>query len=333
MALRTTFTLGAMGALAFMLLAGLVLWVAPSRQTSSAQDASRVTGPLISRGYTDAPAGTAVIAGDVATGGSVLTELRVNDGQRVTKDEILAVLSNYSRSDVMVRNTEAELSKTERQREAMRTGFRVTEITVQEAVLGTTELNTKLKSLEVARSGKTPEMRQLELDISQQELKREQAKLRQMVDTLETDRATIEFDISILKAKLDNAKTTREQSLVRAPLDGIVVQIYSRQGERVSGNGIAKIVDLSQLRVFADVDEVHLGRVVPGGRVDVTFRGSTSIYKGKITRIAPTVKRMQRIEPDGATSTDSRVVQVEIELDDPSSMPQVLGRETRVTFL
>ncbi|HYX02454.1 MAG TPA: hypothetical protein VE963_10230 [Reyranella sp.] len=49
--------------------------------------------------------------------------------------------------------------------------------------------------------------------------------------------------------------------------------------------------------------------------------------------MAPTVKRMQRVEPDGASSTDARVVQVEIEFDDPSSMPQVLGRETRVTFL
>jgi hypothetical protein len=36
----------------------LALWVAPSRQTSSAQDGIRPTGPLISRGYTDAPAGT-----------------------------------------------------------------------------------------------------------------------------------------------------------------------------------------------------------------------------------------------------------------------------------
>ena len=333
MARRTRFTLGAMSALAFVLLAGLALWVLPSRQTSSAQDASRVIGPLISRGYTDAPAGTAVIAGDVATGGSVLTELRVNDGQRVKKDEILAVLSNYSRSDVTVRNTEAELAKAERQRQAMHTGYRVTEIAVQETVVRTTELTVKLKALEVARSAKTPEMRQLELDISQQDLQREQAKLRQMADALDADRASIDFDVSILKAKLDNAKASREQSLVRSPLDGIVVQIFSRQGERVSPYGIAKIVDLTQLRVFADVDEVHLGRVTPGGRVDVTFRGSATIYKGKIARVAPTVKRMQRIEPDGATSTDARVVQVEIELDDPSSMPQVLGRETRVTFL
>ena len=322
-----------MGALAVVLLAGLALWVTPSRQTSSAQDAVRATGPLISRGYTDAPAGTAVIAGDPSYGGPVLTELRVVDGQRVKKDDILGVLSFYSRSDMTVHITEADLAKTERQREAMVSGFRVTEIAVQEAVVRSSATNTKLKALEMARSGKTPEMRQLELDISQHDLEKEQAKLRQLIDTLDTDRASIDYDITILKAKLDYAKTTREGSLVRSPLDGIVVQIYTRQGERVSSNGVAKIVDLSQLRVLADVDEVHLGRVVAGGKVDVTFRGSPTVYKGKIARIAPTVKRMQRIEPDGATSTDARVVQVEIELDDPSSMPQVLGRETRVTFL
>ena len=322
-----------MGALAVVLLAGLALWVTPSRQTSSAQDAVRATGPLISRGYTDVPAGTAVIAGDQSTGGHLLTELRAVDGQRVKKDDILGVLSFYSRSDITVHITEADLAKTERQREAMVSGFRVTEIAVQEAVVRSSATNTKLKALEMARSGKTPEMRQLELDISQHDLEKEQAKLRQLIDTLDTDRASIDYDITILKARLDYAETTREQSLVRSPLDGIVVQIYTRQGERVSHNGIAKIVDLSQLRVLADVDEVHLGRVVAGGKVDVTFRGSPTVYKGKIARIAPTVKRMQRIEPDGATSTDARVVQVEIELDDPSSMPQVLGRETRVTFL
>jgi multidrug resistance efflux pump len=112
-----------------------------------------------------------------------------------------------------------------------------------------------------------------------------------------------------------------------------VVQIFSRQGERISPAGIAKVVDMSQLRVLADVDELHVARLAPGGKVEVTFRGSPTVYKGTISRVAPTVKRMQRVEPDGASSTDARVVQVEIELDDPSSMPPVLGRETRVTFL
>jgi HlyD family secretion protein len=320
------------GVAIFVVVAALALWITPSRQTSSAQDAIKVNGPLISRGYTDAPAGTAVLAGN-PEGGGVLAELRVSEGQVVKRDDVIAVMSNYPKADVMVRTTEGDLEKAKRQREAMVSGYRTAEIAMQEAVVkGKTE-ESKLKTLELQRSGKQPDMKQLELNISQQDLAREEAKLRVMKETLVTDIAQIDTDIAITVAKLDNARTTREQALVRSPLNGLIVQIHTRQGERVQAGGIAKIVDMSQMHVFADVDEVHLGRLTAGGKVEITFRGSPNVYKGKIARIAPTVKRMQRVEPDGGSSTDGRVVQVEIELDDAASMPQVLGRETRVTFL
>ena len=331
MARARKFTWGAAGVVAFVVAAVLAMWMTPTRQTSSAQDGARPLGPLISRGYTDAPAGTVVIAGDPG-GGAVILELRITDGQKVKKDDILAVLSNYPKSDVAVRSTEAELNKAKQQREAMVGGYRTAEIAMQEVVVKSEAESNKLRALQMQRSGLPPDQKQLELNISQQNLEREQAKLRVQKETLESDLGQIETEISIIKSKLDNARTTREQALVRSPLDGVVVQIYSRQGERVSQSGIAKIVDLSQLRILADVDELHVGRVVPGGKVEVTFRGSPTIYKGTISRVAPTVKRMQRVEPDGGSSTDGRVVQVEIELDDPSSMPRVLGRETRVTF-
>ncbi|HYD05187.1 MAG TPA: HlyD family efflux transporter periplasmic adaptor subunit [Reyranella sp.] len=313
-------------------IAAVALWVMPARQTSSAQDGIRPSGPLISRGYTDAPTGTAVVAGD-PVGGSVLQELRVVDGQRVKKDEIIAVLSNFSKADVAVRTTEAELEKAKQTRETMVNGFRTAEIAMQEVVVKSSAEELKLKTLEMTRSGKPPDQKQLELNISQQSLEREQAKLRVQKETLASDLAQTDIDISITSAKLDQARINREQALVRSPLDGVVVQIYTRQGERIAPGGIVKIVDMSQMRVLADVDELHLGRVVPGGKVEVTFRGSPTAYRGTIARISPTVKRMQRIEPDGGSSTDARVVQVEIKLDDPSGMPQVLGRETRVTFL
>jgi multidrug resistance efflux pump len=292
----------------------------------------RRTGPLISRGYTDAPAGTVLVAG-IATGGDVISELRIVQGQQVKRDEVIAVLSNYSIADVAVRTAEADLEKNRRMREAMVSGYRLSEIAQQEVVVKTKVDENKLKVLETARSGRTPDMKQLDLSISEHELERERAKLRVLKETLQTDLAQIDTDIQISAAKLEKAKTEREQALVRSPINGTVLQIFTRQGERVNGNGIAKIVDMSQLRVFADVDEVHLGRVAVGGKVEVTFRGSTTLYRGKISSIVPSVKRMQRQEPDQGSSTDARVVQVEIELDDPSSMPQVLGRETRVTFL
>jgi HlyD family secretion protein len=263
----------------------------------------------------------------------VLLELRVADGQKVKRDEVIAVLSNYPIADVSVRSDEADLEKSKRLREAMISGYRVAEIAEQEVVVKATAEENKLKVLELQRSGKPPDQKQLELNISEQKLEREQAKLKVMKETLATDLAQIDTDIGIKQATLDNARTTRERALVRSPIDGVVVQIWTRPGERVSQYGIAKIVDMSQMRVFADVDEVHLGRIKVDGKVEVTFRGSPTVYTGKISRISPAVKRMQRTEPDNGSSTDARVVQVEITLDDLSSMPQVLGRETRVTFL
>ena len=147
----------------------------------------------------------------------------------------IAVLSNYSRADVTVRTTEAELEKAKRQREAMVSGYRDgrdRHAGGRGQARRREEL--KLKNLEVARSGKPPDMKQLELNISQQSLEREQAKLRVMKETLATDVAQIDTDISITAAKLDNARTSREQALVRSPLDGVVVQIYTRQAERIS---------------------------------------------------------------------------------------------------
>jgi len=320
-----------LGALAMLAIAGSVLGIGSHQHSGAAREGIKAVGPLISRGYTDAPAGTVVIAGDPA-GGALLLELRIVDGQRVKRDDIIAVLSNFPKADVAVRSTEAELIKAKQQREAMVSGFRTAEVAMQEAVVRAEAESNKLKALQLSRSSLPPDQKDLELNISQQNLEREQAKLRVQKETLATDLAQIEFEIDMLTAKLDEARNTREQALVRSPLDGIVVQIFTRQGEIISGNGIAKIVDLNQLRIITDVDDLHVGRVAEGGKVEVTFRGDPKIYPGKVVRVASMVKRMKRSQADMGEG-NVNLVEVEIVLDDPATMPKVLSRETRVTFL
>jgi len=332
MARAKKFRWGAVGLAILVVVAGVTLWVMPSRQTSSAQDTAKANQPpLIARGYTDAPEGTAVVAGDPA-GGSVLVELRVKDGQKVKKGEVLAVLSNYARADVTLRMAEADMVKLKQMHDFVLKGTRLSEIALQEAALKSSIEQNKLDALQRARSGKPPDQREIETSIAEQGLERQKVRLA-LMKTLENDLAQYEIDLANNQSRVDSAKRTIEDALVRSPLDGVVVQIFSRQGERVSPAGLIKIVDMNQLRVLADVDELHVSRLKPGGKVDVTFRGNNDVYKGTIERIAPTVKRMQRVEPDGGSSTDARVVQVEIKIDDTSSMPPVLGRETRVTFL
>ena len=113
----------------------------------------------------------------------------------------------------------------------------------------------------------------------------------------------------------------------------MVVEIFTRQGETLAGRlGIAKIVDMRQLRVMADVDELHLARLVPGARVEVTFRGSRRVYKGTIVRAPMMVTRVKRSRADLGLGS-AHTVEAEIQFDDPTSIPQMLDHEARVTFL
>jgi len=319
------------GAAAVAVIALAMTFGLPDLPVGSAQNkSSEAHGPLISRGYTDAPAGTAIIAGD-PVGGAVLSELRIKNGQAVKRDEIIAVLNNYAISDVEVRRIESEIAKARRQRETMVSGYRTAEIALQEVSVKTAAEESRLKDLELSRSSVPPDQKQIQSTLSQQTLEREQAKLKFQKEVLAADLAQTESSIAILETKLDEAKVERELALVRSPLDGVVVDIYTRQGERISGRGIVKIVDLNQIRIFADVDELHLRTIKPGGKVEFTFQGSRTVHVGTITRTPLTVKRTKRSEADFGES-NARLVEVEIKPDDPQSIPQMLGREARVIF-
>jgi len=323
----------ALGVVTMIAIVALALWITPSRQRSSAQDRDQANNqPLIARGYTDAANGTVVIAGD-PLGGQTVIELRIKEGQTVKRDQIIAVLSNYPRADITVRMAEANLQKLKQERETMLTGARVTRIAMQEATVRTTIDLNKLKDLERLRSARPADQKELEVSIAERNLANQKATLELQKQALKNDLAANQIDIDNSQATLETARADRDASLVRSPVDGLVAEIYTRQGELIPGHpGIAKIVDMRQLRVLAEVDELHLPRLVPGGRVEITFRGNSRVYGGKIVRAPMTVTRVKRSKADLGQGS-AHLVEAEIEFDDPSAIPQMLEREARVTFL
>jgi HlyD family secretion protein len=311
---------------------GFAVWVAPSVHTGTAQDSARPNSqPLISRGYTDAPSGTVTVAGD-PVGGATLIELRVKDGQVVKAGEIIGVLSEFPRADIAVRTAEASLEKMKQIRETMTTGSRVTQLNMQETAVERTIEENKLKVLELRRSGKPPDQKEIELSLAEQGLEKQRANLALQKQSLAADLSMNEIDIASAKANLDSALANREAALVRSPIDGVVVQILTRQGERVHGLGIAKVVDMRKLRVIAEVDELHLDRLVPGAKVEITFRGDPTVFTGKVVRSPMTVTRVKRSKADLGEGS-AHQVEAEIEFDEPTRIPQMLERETRVIFL
>ena len=194
------------------------------------------------------------------------------------------------------------------------------DLALREKSLEATILANKLAALKRERSAKPTDERQIEADVAERQLQYPEG----ILATAETDRRKrprnhTEIDIANAEANLDLARADLEAALVRSPLDGVVVQIFARRGENVPPTGIAKIVDMQQLRVLADVDEQRVGSLKPGGKAEVTFRGEATVHKGKISSIAPALKRMRQADPNTSSSTDARVVQVEV---DPSTIRQ-----------
>ena len=309
----------------------LALWLTPFQHISSAQDRPN-SRPLIARGYTDAATGTVIVAGDPA-GGQTVLELRIKDGQAVKRGEIIAVLSNYPRADTLVRMAEGDLEKIKQTRDTILSGTRVAQIAIDEAALKSSIEDNKLQGLLRQRSGKPPDQKELEVSIENRGLENQKASLALQKKALANDLEINQLDIQNAEGTLEDAKADREAALVRSPVDGVIVDIYTRQGELIAGRlGIAKIVDMRQLRVLAEVDELHLPRLVAGAPVEVTFRGSSRVYKGKVMRAPMTVTRVKRSKADLGEGS-AHLVEAEIEFDDPSSIPQMLEREARVIFL
>lgn len=321
------------GTVAAISVAVAAAWIARSQQASLAaeQASPAAVGPLLARGYTEAPGGTVMVAND-PYGGSVLSELRIKEGQAVKKDEIIAVMSNYPAAEIGVQMAENNLAKMVKLRDTVLKGTRLVDLALEEDTLKSSIENDRLRTMLRARAGTPPVEKELDIWLAEEGLRQQKASLELSKRRLAIELEQNALDIERLKAALDSALRNREEALVRSPIDGVVTQINSRTGELASGLGIAKIVDMKQLRVFATVDELHLPRLKVGAPVQITFRGSPTVYRGKIAIAPMMVKRTKRSQADMGEA-NVRQVEVEIEADDGVTMPQMLGREARVTFL
>ena len=308
-----------------------IAWAVNGQQAATPVGAGSAPGPLIARGYSEAPSGTVVIAND-PQGGAVLRELRIREGQKVKRGEIIAVMSNFPTAEVNLRIAENNLRKAENTREKVLKGTSLTDLKLQEDALKSAIESERLSAMLRERSGRPATERELEVALAEQRLAQQRESLEMAKRSLEVQLSQNEIEIRKFKAALEDAQKEREQALVRAPIDGVVIQVNSRQGELVSAAGIAKVVDMKQLRVFATVDDLHLPRLKKDAPVEVIFRGSPQVYRGHIALSPVSVKREKRSEADMGVSS-VRQVEVEIQADEGVTFPEIIGREARVIFL
>ena len=115
--------------------------------------------------------------------------------------------------------------------------------------------------------------------------------------------------------------TSVEQSLVRSPIDGVVVKKQGTIGELLgAGQSLITLIDPSKLYITADIEETKVGKVKDGQPVEISIdQYDSKKFTGKVKSIGEVANSALSILPASTSGTFTKVVQrvaVKIELDD-----------------
>ena len=157
---------------------------------------------------------------------------------------------------------------------------------------------------------------------------REQAEHARVVDAAaradERDRAAAA--IALAEAQVAEADVLLGKTLVRSPVDGVVLRRHLRAGESLAvlpvPSPIVTLADVSRLRVRVDVDEADVAGLRVGQPAWVTADAyGTRRFAGMVTRVGAMLGRA-RIRTDApAERIDHKVLETLVELAPGTALP------------
>lgn len=168
-----------------------------------------------------------------------------------------------------------------------------------------------------------------ELVNARRELARSE-KLHQEDVLQEAERDRWESEVAILEAEKRQAEAELERSIVYSPIDGQVLEVHTRPGERVGEHGIVELAKTHRMYAIAEVYEADIGRVRRGQRATITSPALPQPLTGTVEWIRLEVAKQDALGTDPAARKDARVVEVRIRLDDSDAAAGLTNLEVEV---
>jgi HlyD family secretion protein len=156
----------------------------------------------------------------------------------------------------------------------------------------------------------------LNLRVAQRQLLQAKADLKLMqAGAWKADKDIARAAIKLAEAQVQQDKTDIERAIVRAPVDGVVLQVNVRPGEFVGANPGSPAVVLGSLtdhiNIRVDIDEHDIPRFKPGAPAVASLRGAPDKkYPLAFVRVEPYVIPKKSLTGDNTERVDTRVMQV-----------------------
>jgi multidrug resistance efflux pump len=141
------------------------------------------------------------------------------------------------------------------------------------------------------------------------------------IAVLEAQTGQVRARIAQAEAQMRKAALDLENTTVRAPIDGTVLQVKVRPGQtveaRILDNSLLVMGDTRTLHVRADIDEVDIPRFQPGRPAVVSPRGGAAMQiPATFVRTEPLVIPKKSLTGASSERVDTRVLQVIYQIAD-----------------
>ena len=190
-----------------------------------------------------------------------------------------------------------------------------------DAELRSLDQQIRLQTIEVERFSKAADWGAAELvlvDNKREELVRLQGRR----DQAQAERKGLKADLAL--------------SQLISPLDGVVLKLHAREGERPGAEGVMDVGANQAMQASIEVYESDIARISPDQSVRLTsenggFRGE---LVGRVLRISPQVEQRSVLSTDPTGDADARVVVVDVALtpEDAAKVSRLAGLKVIARF-
>ena len=141
------------------------------------------------------------------------------------------------------------------------------------------------------------------------------------LDKMKDDLAILQARLPKIESAINAINFDIEQTQLKSPIDGIVLQILAREGERPNTSGVLNVGSNQSMEALIEVYESDIDRVEIGQVVDLISEngGFSGSLRGQVRLISPQVRQRRVLSTDPTGDADSRVVEVRVKLDNSSA--------------
>lgn len=257
---------------------------------------------------------------------SIVSDLKVQRGDHVSKGQILAILNDYPQAVAALQEATVQVSVASVVVDQAQAPEKPAALSAQEAAIARQQL--------ILQNAEADHQRRAQLfadhlisdsDFAATELNLQTAResLRREMEVLSGQKQVRTVDVELARQRLAAAIAARKKALVdverqiiRAPFAASVLQIYARAGESPGASGILDLGDTSQMFIEAEVYATDIRHVRQGAVASATGEAFEGVVTGRVAEILPEAGYNALFPPDPSNAADKRIVPVRIRLDD-----------------